>query len=42
MHLPEVQLPFETHTHEHWIYACSAVNSRVFAVPPSSDSRNGC
>jgi pyruvate,water dikinase len=35
MHLPEVQLPFETHTHENWIYACSAVNSRVFAVPPS-------
>jgi pyruvate,water dikinase len=35
MHLPEVQLPFETHTHEGWIYACSVVNSRIFAVPPS-------
>jgi pyruvate, water dikinase len=35
MHLPEVQLPFETHTHENWIYAFSAANSRVFAVPPS-------
>ena len=35
MHLPEPQLPFETHTHEGWIYACSVVNSRIFAVPPS-------
>jgi pyruvate,water dikinase len=35
MHLPEVQLPFETHTHENWIYCCSVVNSRIFAVPPS-------
>jgi pyruvate,water dikinase len=35
MHLPEVQLPFETHTHENWIYSFSAANSRVFAVPPS-------
>ena len=35
MHLPEVQLPFETHTHENWMYSFSAANSRVFAVPPS-------
>jgi pyruvate, water dikinase len=35
MHLPEVQLPFETHANEGWIYAVSAVNSRIFAVPPS-------
>lgn len=35
MHLPEPQLPFETHTHEGWIYAASVVNSRIFAVPPS-------
>jgi pyruvate, water dikinase len=35
MHLPEVQLPFETHTHENWITCASVVNSRIFAVPPS-------
>src|SRR5438105_10792169 len=35
MHLPEVQLPFETHTHENWIYCASVANSRIFAVPPS-------
>src|SRR5712691_6496268 len=35
MHLPEVQLPFETHTHENWIYSLSVVTARLFAAPPS-------
>lgn len=35
MHLPEVQLPFETEVHEGWRLALSAFNSRIFAVPPA-------
>jgi len=36
MHLPEVELPFDTHTHENWMPAFSVSNSRVFALPPSN------
>ncbi len=35
MHLPEVELPFETHTHENWTYAYSVNTSRCFAIPPT-------
>jgi pyruvate,water dikinase len=41
LHRPEVEMPFDTITHESWFPAANANVTRVFAIPRATATRAG-